>query len=69
MNGTIRRKRPEGRFLLLLHALILLHGFRGDSGRGFRAIANLRVGGGRADGAPCFAGRQAVAKNKAKKHC
>lgn len=69
MNGTIRRKRPEGRFLSFLHSRVFLDSLRGNRGRGFRAIANLRVGGGRADGAPCFAGRQAAAKNKAKKHC
>ena len=28
-----------------LHALIFLHGLRGDSGRGLRAVAYLRVGG------------------------
>ena len=41
--------------LIFLHALILLHGFRGDSGRGFGAVSYLRIGCARADGSPCFA--------------
>ena len=55
--------------VLLLHSGVFLNGLRGNSGRGFRAITYLRVGGGRADGSPCFARRQAAAKNDAKKHC
>ena len=43
------------RLLILLHALVLFNGLRGDSGRGLRAVAYLRVGGGGADGAPCLA--------------
>ena len=40
---------------LLLHTLILFHRLGGDSGRGFRAVANLRIACGRADGSPRFA--------------
>ena len=64
-----RRKRPFGRFVSLLHSRVLLYRLGRYGGRGLGAITYLRVGGGRADGAPCFAGRQAAAKNDAKKHC
>lgn len=45
--------------LILLDPLILFHGFRGNSGCSFGAVANLRVGRARADRAPCFAARHA----------
>ena len=64
------RRRPVGRLQsFLLHSLIFLHRFGGNRGRGFRAVCSLCVGGGRADGSPCFARRQAAAKNKANKYC
>lgn len=45
-----------------LHTLILFHGLRGDSGRGFRAVTHLRVGGACADGAPSLAARHSCAR-------
>ena len=47
--------------LILFDPLILFHGLRGDSGRGFRAVAYLRVGRARGDGSPSLAARQAHA--------
>ena len=50
--------QPLLAMLIFLHALILFHGLRGDSGRGFRAVAYLRVGRARADRAPSLAAGQ-----------
>ena len=41
--------------VLLFHARVLLHRLGRYGGRGLGAVANLRVGSGRADGAPCLA--------------
>lgn len=61
--------QPLLALLIFLHALILFHGFRGNSGRSFGAVANLRVGGACADGAPSLAARQSCAHRNANKHC
>ena len=56
MKGRYERKRPNGRLQsLLFHALILFDRFGRDRGRGFRAVAYLRVGGGGGDRPPCLA--------------
>lgn len=44
---------------LFLHALIFLHGLRGDCSCGLRAVAYLRVGRSRADRAPSLTARHA----------
>ena len=54
--------------LIFLHALILFHGLRGNRGRGFRAVAYLRVGRGRANRAPRFAARQTRTHRHANQH-
>ena len=53
--------------LLFLHSLVLFHGLRGDSGRGFCAVTNLRVGGACADGTPSLAARHSRAHCNANK--
>ena len=52
---------------LFLHAGIFLHRFSNDSGSYLRRVRRLRVGGGRADGSPCFA--TAKTDSYANKHC
>lgn len=68
-----RKRPPSGHFLFLssyslirsfinslfLHALIFLHGLRGDCGRGLCAVSRLRIGRSRADRAPCLTTRHA----------
>ena len=53
--GDGNGERLAPRLLILFDPLILFHGLRGDSGRGFRAVAYLCVGRACADGSPCLA--------------
>jgi len=66
--GDGNGERLAPRLLILLHALILFHGLRGNRGRGFRAVAYLRVGRARGDCAPSLATRHARAHRHANKH-
>ena len=61
-------ERAAPRLLILFDPLILFHGFRGNSGRSFGAVAYLRVGRGRADRAPRLATRHPRAHCNANKH-
>lgn len=61
--------QPLLAMLIFLHALILFHGLRGNRGRGFRAVAYLRVSSARGDGSPRLAARHARAHRNANKHC
>ena len=54
--------------LVFLHALILLHGLRGDSSRRLRAVAYLRVGGRCAYRPPSLAARHSHAHCHANQH-
>ena len=53
---------------ILFHPRVLLHRLRGDCGRHFRGVIHLRIGGGRTERPPCFAGRQSHASDKANQH-
>ena len=54
------RRRPKGRLQsFLLHARVLLHGLRADSGAVLRAVAHLRVRRRRRDGPPRLTGGHA----------
>ena len=55
VNNYFKKKEQIAPFSVLFHALVFLYRFGRDGGRGFRAVAYLRVGGGRAYRAPRLA--------------
>lgn len=66
--GAYTKKGANAPFSFLLHPLILLHRLGRDSSGRLGAVAHLRVGGTRADGAPRLTTRQSGAQRHAKKH-
>ena len=66
--GAYTKKGANAPFSFFLHPLILLHRLGRDSSGRFGAVAHLRVGGTRADGAPRLTTRQSGAQRHAKKH-